>query len=169
MMPRFWEYLIAYRDSLAIQFVADPDRPWIEKQLESDPGLLRYQAKPQTLLALTNKPAGDVLGHLWRARIRTTNLEVIHMHDAVVTINNKPWPAYRKKNGTLVDLRLFDPEDSSPVPRLMFRPNILHELGIPEVLIEVAAQSNPPGLILFEDLTQSESRIHPPASQQSTH
>jgi hypothetical protein len=54
------------------------------------------------------------------------------MYDAVVTINNTHWPAYRKASGTLVDLRLFDPTDRSPKPRLIFRPEKLLELGIPE-------------------------------------
>lgn len=76
------------------------------------------------------------------------------MHDSVVTINNTHWPAYRKENGTLVDLRLFDPKDRSTKPRLIFRPDALRESGIPEALIEAAAQSNPQGLILFEDLPQ---------------
>jgi hypothetical protein len=74
------------------------------------------------------------------------------MHDAVVTINNTHWPAYRKENGTLVDLRILDPEDRSPKPRLVFRPDKLRELGIPAALIEAAAKSDPQGLILFEDL-----------------
>jgi hypothetical protein len=33
------------------------------------------------------------------------------MYDAVVTINNTHWPAYRKPKGTLVNLRLLDPTD----------------------------------------------------------
>lgn len=90
------------------------------------------------------------------------------MHDAVVTINNTHWPAYRKENGTLVDLRLFDPNDRSPKPRLIFRPDALRESGIPEAIIEAAARSNPPGLILFEDLPQSEGCARPPTSHEST-
>jgi len=74
------------------------------------------------------------------------------MYDTVVTINNSRWPAYRNANGTLVDLRLFDPTDRSPKPRLIFRPDALRGLGIPTVVIEVAALSDPQGFILFEDL-----------------
>ena len=40
------------------------------------------------------------------------------MYDRVVTINNTHWPAYRKPGATLVDLRMLDPEDRSPEPRL---------------------------------------------------
>ena len=90
------------------------------------------------------------------------------MHDSVVTINSTHWPAYRRESGTLVDLRLFDPTDRSPKPRLIFRPDALREAGIPEALIEAAAQSNPPGLILFEDLPQSDGCAHQPTSQEST-
>ena len=76
------------------------------------------------------------------------------MHDSVVTINNTHWPAYRKENGTLVDMRLFDPNDRSSKPQLVFRPDALRESGIPEAIIEAAARSNPQGLILFENLPQ---------------
>ena len=74
------------------------------------------------------------------------------MHDAVATINNTKWPAYRKRNGTLVDLRILDPDDRSPKPRLVFRPEKLRDLGIPVALIEAAANSEPQGFILFEDV-----------------
>ncbi len=71
------------------------------------------------------------------------------MHDAVVTINNTSWPAYRKRNGTLVDLRILDPDDRT---RLVFRAEKLRDLGVPAALIEAAANSEPQGFILFEDL-----------------
>ena len=74
------------------------------------------------------------------------------MYDRVVTINNTHWPAYRKPGGTLVDLRMFDPNDRSPNPRLVFRPEKLRELGIPDALIEAAAKSEPRGFLLFDDL-----------------
>lgn len=94
------------------------------------------------------------------------------MHNSVVTINNTQWPAYRKPTGTLVDLRLFDPDDRSPKPRLVFRPEKLRELGIPAALIEAAAKSEPQGLILFEDLHDQTLRANDsadqPASEQST-
>ena len=74
------------------------------------------------------------------------------MYDPVVTINNTHWPAYRKPGATLVDLRMFDPNDRSPKPRLVFRPEKLRELGIPDALIEAAAKSEPRGFLLFDDL-----------------
>jgi hypothetical protein len=43
------------------------------------------------------------------------------MYDRVVTINNTHWPAYRKPGATLVDLRMFDPNDRSSNPPLAFR------------------------------------------------
>ncbi len=85
------------------------------------------------------------------------------MHDSVITINNTHWPAYRKENGTLVDLRILDPNDRSPKPRLVFRPDRLRELGIPAALIDAAARSDPQGLILFEDLPD-----RPPSAKGST-
>jgi hypothetical protein len=36
--------------------------------------------------------------------------------------------------------------------RLVFRPEKLRELGIPDTLIEAAAKSDPQGFLLFEDL-----------------
>src|SRR5207253_711004 len=74
------------------------------------------------------------------------------MYDRVVTINNSHWPAYRKPVATLVDLRMFDPNDRSSEPRLVFRPEKLRELGIPDALIEAAAKSDPQGFLLFDDL-----------------
>jgi len=80
------------------------------------------------------------------------------MYNAVVTINNTHWPAYRKSRGTLIDLRLFDPTDRSPMPRLVFRPDALHELGIPEKLVEAAAQSDPQDSS-FEDVPDQPSQV----------
>ena len=74
------------------------------------------------------------------------------MYDRVVTINNTHWPAYRKTGATLVDLRMFDPDDRSANPRLIFRPEKLRELGIPDAIIEAAAKSDPQGFLLFDDL-----------------
>ena len=90
------------------------------------------------------------------------------MHDSVVTINDTHWPAYRKENGTLVDLRLFHPNDRSLKPRLIFRPDALRKFGIPEAIIEAAAQSNPPGLILFEDVPQFKGCDNQPTSLEPT-
>jgi len=77
------------------------------------------------------------------------------MYDRVVTINNTHWPGYRKPGATLVDLRMFDPNDRSVKPRLVFRPDKLRELGIPAALIEAAAKSDPQGFLLFDDLPNS--------------
>jgi len=74
------------------------------------------------------------------------------MYDRVVTINNTHWPAYRKPGATLIDLRMVDPSDRSANPRLVLRPDKLRELGIPKARIEAAAQSDPQGLVLFDDL-----------------
>jgi hypothetical protein len=65
------------------------------------------------------------------------------MYDRVVTINNTNWPAYRKPGATLVDLRMFDANDRGVNPRLIFRPEKLCELGIPDALIEAAAKFDP--------------------------
>jgi len=94
------------------------------------------------------------------------------MYDRVVNINNKHWPAYRKRGATLVDLRTFDPNDRSSEPRLVFRPEKLRELGIPDALIEAAAKSDPQGLLLFDDLpNQTEpatGHANQPTTEQST-
>ena len=74
------------------------------------------------------------------------------MYDRVVTINKTHWPAYRKPGATLVDLRMFDPNDRSSNSQLVFRPEKLRELGIPDTLIEAAAKSDPKGFLLFDDL-----------------
>ena len=168
MMPSFWEYFITYRDGSEIRLVADRDRAWTEKRLDGDPRVLKYQAKPRIEYALPPRSAGPPLKQPRQARKQLQNREANHMHDSVVTINNTHWPAYRKENGTLVDLRLFDPTDRSSKPRLVFRPDALREAGIPEVLIEAAAQSNPPGLILFQDLPQFKGCDERPTLQQST-
>jgi len=79
-----------------------------------------------------------------------------------MTINKTHWPAYRKPDATLVDLRMFDPNDHSSDPRLVFRPEKLRELGMPDALIEAAAKSDPQGFLLFDNLpdqTQSPTGI----------
>jgi hypothetical protein len=152
MTPKFWKYLITNGDGSKIRFVAEEDRESAEKELEGDPCLLSYTAKPQFESAVFRCPAEAVLQRLRRARLDLQRMEVNQMYDSVVTINNTHWPAYRKENGTLVDLRLFDPTDRSPKPRLVFRPDKLRELGIPAALIDAAARSDPQGLILFENL-----------------
>ena len=152
MTPKFWKYLITNCHSSAVRFVAEHEREQAEKELEGDPGLLSYRAKPQIQCPVFRQPAEPVLQRLWRARAQIQKTEVNHMHDSVVTINDTHWPAYRKENGTLVDLRLFDPNDRSPKPRLVFRPDKLRELGIPDALIDAAAKSDPQGLLLFENL-----------------
>jgi len=54
-------------------------------------------------------------------------------------------------------------------PQLVFRPDALRESGIPEALIEAAAQSNPQGLILFEDVPQFKGCDNQPTRFESTH
>lgn len=150
MMPRFWKYLITACNGSAFRLVAESDRDSVEKELEADPHLLSYHAKPQIERSVTHRLGVRVLRYF--ARVRNHKLEVNQMHDAVVTINNTSWPAYRKRNGTMVDLRILDPDDRSPKPRLVFRPEKLRDLGIAAALIEAAANSDPQGFILFEDL-----------------
>jgi hypothetical protein len=150
MMPKFWKYLITTCNGSAFCLVAESDRDSVEKELEADPRLLKYHAKPQIERSVTYRLSVRVLRHF--ARVLTHKSEVTQMHDAVVTINNTSWPAYRKRNGTLVDLRILDPDDRSPKPRLVFRPEKLRELGVPAALIEAAEQSEPQGFVLFEDL-----------------
>lgn len=150
MTPRFWKFLITACDGSAFRLVAESDRDSVEKELEADPHLLKYHAKPQIERSVTHRLSVRDLRHF--ARVRTQNLEVTRMHDAVVTINNTSWPAYRKQNGMLVDLRILDPDDRSPKPQLVFRPGKLRDLGVPAALIEAAANSEPQGFILFEDL-----------------
>jgi hypothetical protein len=104
-----------------------------------------------------NRQENNAANQFFSSLLDLQRKEVNQLHDSVVTINNTHWPAYRKDNGTLVDLRILDPQDRSPKPKLVFRPDALRESGIPEALIEAAAQSNPQGLILFEDLPQSTS------------
>ncbi len=157
MTPKFWKYLITNHNGSAIRFVAQPDREWAEKELEGDSGLLSYRAKPQIQSSVLRRPAERILQQLRRARAQIPKREVNRMHDSVVTINDTHWPAYRKENGTLVDLRLFDPNDRSSKPRLIFQPDALRRVGIPKALIEAAAQSNPPGLVLFEDVPHSKA------------
>ena len=84
------------------------------------------------------------------------------MYDRVVTINNTHWPAYRKPGATLVDLRMLDPNDLSPNPRLVFRPEKLRELGIPDALIEAVAKSDPQGFLLFDDLADQAQSANAP-------
>jgi hypothetical protein len=164
MTPTFWKYLITTCNGSAFCLVAESDRDSVEKELGNDSRLLSYHAKPQIECSITHRISVRVLRHF--ASAQTHKLEVIHMHDAVATINNTKWPAYRKRNGTLVDLRILDPDDRSPKPRLVFRPGKLRDLGIPTALIEAAAQSEPEGFVLFEDLPdQADSRSDGSADQ----
>ena len=90
------------------------------------------------------------------------------MYDRVVTINNTHWPAYRKPGATLVDLRMFDPGDRSANPQLVFQPEKLRELGIPDALIEAAAKSEPQGFLLFDDLPDQTQQATGQADQATT-
>lgn len=169
MTLKFWKYLITNCNGSAICIVADQDRECAEKELECDPHLLCYIAQPQFECSVFRCPAQQVLRRLRRIRLDLKRMEVNQMHDSVVTINNTHWPAYRKENGTLVDMRILDPNDRSPKPALVFQPDALRESGIPEVLIEAAARSNSQGLILFEDLPHFKGcDDQPPTSLDST-
>lgn len=90
------------------------------------------------------------------------------MYDRVVTINNTHWPAYLKPGATFVDLRMFDLDDRSANPRLVFRPEKLLELGIPDALIEAAAKSDPQGFLLFDDLPEHTQQASGQADQATT-
>ena len=168
MTLKFWKYLIINCTGSAMCIVADQDRECAEKEFEYDPRLLSYIAQPQFESPVFRCPAKEVFEQLQRIRLDLQRIEVNQLHDSVVTINNTRWPAYRKENGTLVDLRILDPKDRSPKPQLVFRPDVLRESGIPETLIEAAARSNPKGLILFEDLPQFKGCDEQPTSIEST-
>jgi hypothetical protein len=169
MMPKFWKYLITNCHGSASRIVAEAEREWAEKELESDTRLLSYTAKPQFESPVFRCPAERVLRQLQRTRLDLQRMEVNPLHDSVVNINDTHWPAYRKENGTLVDLRVLDLEDRSSKPRLVFRPDALRASGIPEALIEAAAQSNPPGLVLFEDVPQFKGCDDQPTAKEPTH
>jgi len=168
MTPVFWKYLITNFQGSAIRVVAEADREWAERELESDSRLLRYQAQPQFGSPVFRHPASRTLQRLLRIRLDLQRMEVNQLHDSVVTINNTHWPAYRKENGTLVDLRILDPDHRGRKPQLVFRPDALRESRIPEALIQAAAQSNPPGLVLFEDLPQFKECSDQPATEKHT-
>ncbi len=168
MTLKFWMYFITNCNGSAICIVADQDRECAEKAFECDPHLLCYIAQPQFECPVFRRPAECVLQQLRRIRLNLQRMEVSKLHDSVVTINNTHWPAYRKENGTLVDMRILDPQDRSSKPQLVFRPDVLRESGIPEAVIEAAARSNPPGLILFEDLPQFKGCDDQPTSLEST-
>ena len=104
MTLKFWKYLITNCNGSAICFVAEQDREYAEKELECDPRLLGYIAQPQFECPVLRCPAKQVLQQLQRVRLDLQRMEVNQLHDSVVTINNTHWPAYRKENGTLVDL-----------------------------------------------------------------
>ena len=82
----------------------------------------------------------------------------------IVTLKGKDremhWPAWKRDDGLLVDLRLFENHGCSRIgppepncdlsnPPLVFRPDALREAGIDEALIELAAQSEPQGFVLM--------------------
>ena len=90
------------------------------------------------------------------------------MYDRVVTINKTHWPAYWKPGATLIDLRMVDPDDRSPKPRLVFGPKKLRELGIPDALIEAAAKSDPQGFLLFDHLPNQTEPATGHANQTTT-
>ena len=125
MTLNFWKYVVTCCHGSAVHFVAEEHRECAEKEMECDPRLLSYQAQPQFECPVSRCPAQEILEQLRRARLDLQRMEVNQLHDSVVTINNTHWPAYRKEHGTLVDLRILDPNDRSPKPRLIFRPDAL--------------------------------------------
>ena len=68
----------------------------------------------------------------------------------------------------MVDLRMFDPNDRSANPQLVFWPEQLRELGMPDALIEAAAKSDPQGLLLFDDLPNQTTHATTPANDAAT-
>jgi hypothetical protein len=169
MTPSFWKYLITNCHGSAIRVVAESDREWAEKELETNTRLLSYTAKPQFESPVFRRPAERALQQLRRIRLDLQRIEVNQLHDSVVTINDKHWPAYQKENGTLVDLRILDPHDHSAKPRLVFQPDALRQTGIPEALIEAGAQSDPPGLVLLGDMPQFKGCDDQPTAKQPSH
>ena len=139
MTLKFWKYLITNCNGSAVCFVADQDRDCAEKEFECDPRLLCYIAQPQFECQVFRCPAQEILEQLLRARLDLQRMEVNQLHDSVVTINNTHWPAYRRENGTLVDLRILDPNDRSSKPPLIFRPDALRESGIPVFCVQEQA------------------------------
>jgi hypothetical protein len=63
---------------------------------------------------------------------------------------------------------MFDPDDRSANPRLVFRPEKLRALGIPYALIEAAAKSDPQGFLLFDDLPNQVQQASGHADQATT-
>jgi hypothetical protein len=57
MTPKFWKYLITTCDGSALCLVAESDRNSVEKELENDPRLLSYHAKPQIGVPVTQPPS----------------------------------------------------------------------------------------------------------------
>lgn len=68
MTPKFWKYLITNGNGSETRFVAEQDREWAERELEDDPSLLSYRAKPQFQPSMFRRPAEGVLQRLRRAR-----------------------------------------------------------------------------------------------------
>ncbi len=68
----------------------------------------------------------------------------------VITIAGKHWPAWKRADGMMVDLRLF-PRGTlfTTDDNLTFLPDDLRAVGLPENLIEQAGESEPKGFVLF--------------------
>lgn len=58
------------------------------------------------------------------------------------------WPAWHRPDGVLVDLRLFPPSQHQGTEKI-YRPEELRKAGVPELYIEAAATSDPPGFVLL--------------------
>jgi hypothetical protein len=81
MMPKFWKYLITSCHGSASRIVAEAEREWAEKELESNTCLLSYTAKPQFESPVFLGPAEQVLRQLQRTRLDQKRMEMNHMHD----------------------------------------------------------------------------------------
>ena len=62
----------------------------------------------------------------------------------VATINGRHWPAWRRPEGLLVDLRLFGPDG-----REGYDPGRLRAAGVHEDLVRAAGESKPEGFVLL--------------------
>jgi len=68
------------------------------------------------------------------------------MNDHVITYpNGGSFPAYRRSDGLLIDLRLFEPDGIA----LSYQPDKLRSAGVSEQHVAAAQESNPKGFVLI--------------------
>jgi hypothetical protein len=70
------------------------------------------------------------------------------MHDQVVSWGRAHFPAWKRQDGMLVDLRLF-PKGSQSTTEMVYRPDELLSVGVPDNIVKAAAESMPPGFVLL--------------------